>query len=108
MGELTKQDIIEKLAKEKAVEEIIHNICKKEESYFFDLAQDIYVSLMEKSDELIISLYNKNQILFYITRMALNNIFSKNSPFYCKYKRFSNSALELWRQDKIDNEQYKS
>lgn len=33
-------------------------------------------------------MYEKNQLKFYITRMVLNNIYSKLSPYYRKYKHF--------------------
>lgn len=85
----SKTEIIEELAKEKTVETIINNITHSNNDILNDLAQDIYIDLLNKEDELIIELYNNNQIKFFITRMVMNNWFSQNSPFYMKYRKFS-------------------
>lgn len=86
---MNKHHIIEELSKNKKVEELISNITKApptddEE----DLAQDIYLALLEKEGDLIEELYNNGQLIFFITRMLLNNIRSQTSPYYYKYKRY--------------------
>lgn len=101
---MTKEEVIRKIAEEKTVEQIIQNISKKDDDLLNDLAQDIYISLMEKSELLITKLYESNQIRFYITRIVINNIFSKNSPFYTKYKKFTQNMDEL-TTNIINNEQ---
>lgn len=86
---MNKSEIINKLATEGKVEELISNITKSpptdDEQ---DLAQDIYLSLLEKEGDLIEELYNNGQLIFFITRMLLNNIRSQTSPYYYKYKRY--------------------
>lgn len=87
---MNKHHIIEELSKSKKVEELISNITKApptddEE----DLAQDIYLALLEKDDELIEQLYRDNQLIFFITRMLLNNLRSVTSPYYYKYQRYT-------------------
>lgn len=62
-----------------------------------DLEQDIYVELLEKDDDVIETLYNKNQLNYYLTRMVINNINSKTSRYFYKYKK------DKLKQTKIDD-----
>ena len=84
---MNKQEIIQEISKQKVVEEIVYNIGSKGDEDLKDLAQDIYINLLEKEDSLIENLYSTNQLKFYIIRMVVNNIHSKNSPYYTKYKK---------------------
>lgn len=86
---MNRYKIIEQLAKERTIEKIISNISKGEEERenLEELAQDIYLELLDKtSEELIAQLYKDNQLIFYITRIIILNIRSKTSPYYYKYK----------------------
>lgn len=83
-----KKEIIEKIANEKIVENIITNITKdSEDDTLKDLSQMIYVWLMEEKDEKIQSMYDNNQLSYYITRMITNNLHSKNSRYYYLFKK---------------------
>lgn len=84
---MSKQEIIQEISKDKLVEEIVYNIGDRGDEDLKDLIQDIYINLMEKEDKLIESLYSSNQLKFYIVKMVVNNIHSKNSPYYTKYKK---------------------
>ena len=84
---MNKQEIIQEISKQKIVEEIVYNIGSKDDEDLKDLIQDIYINLLEKEDNLIENLYSTNQLKFYIIRMVVNNIHSKNSPYYTKYKK---------------------
>ena len=84
---MDKYKIIDEISKDKIVEEIVYNIGSKGDEDLKDLIQDIYINLLEKEDSLIETLYNTNQLKFYIIRMVVNNIHSKNSPYYTKYKK---------------------
>ena len=84
---MNKQEIIQEISKDKVVEEIVYNIGSKGDEDLKDLIQDIYINLLEKEDSLIETLYSTNQLKFYIIRMVVNNIHSKNSPYYTKYKK---------------------
>ena len=84
---MDKQEIIQEISKQKIVEEIVYNIGSKDDEDLKDLIQDIYINLLEKEDNLIENLYSTNQLKFYIIRMVVNNIHSKNSPYYTKYKK---------------------
>jgi hypothetical protein len=85
---MTNTQIIEKIAQEKKVEELIKNISKQPDltqNHLDDLSQDIYIQLLEKPPTLIQSLYEKNELHYYIARMLVNNIHSTLSPYYYKY-----------------------
>lgn len=84
---MDKYKIIDEISKDKLVEEIVYNIGDKGDEDLKDLIQDIYINLLEKEDDLIETLYATNQLKFYIIRMVVNNIHSKNSPYYTKYKK---------------------
>ena len=84
---MDKYKIIDEISKQKVVEEIVYNIGDKGDEDLKDLIQDIYINLLEKEDNLIETLYNTNQLKYFIIRMVVNNIHSKNSPYYTKYKK---------------------
>ena len=84
---MDKYNIIDEISKNKIVEEIVYNIGSKDDEDLKDLIQDIYINLLEKEDNLIETLYNTNQLKYFIIRMVVNNIHSKNSPYYTKYKK---------------------
>lgn len=95
-------EIIEELARNKVVEEIISNISKGTFKDTEELAQDIYLDLLTKSTELIMGLYERNELKFFITRMVRNNLFSHNSPYFQKYQRWNERRSEI-TQDIKDN-----
>ena len=84
---MDKYKIIDEISKQKIVEEIVYNIGDRGDEDLKDLIQDIYINLLEKEDNLIETLYNTNQLKYFIIRMVVNNIHSKNSPYYTKYKK---------------------
>ena len=84
---MDKYKIIDEISKDKIVEEIVYNIGSKDDEDLKDLIQDIYINLLEKEDNLIENLYDTNQLKYFIIRMVVNNIHSKNSPYYTKYKK---------------------
>lgn len=84
---MDKYKIIDEISKDKLVEEIAYNIGDRGDEDLKDLIQDIYINLLEKEDSLIENLYSTNQLKYFIIRMVVNNIHSKNSPYYTKYKK---------------------
>ena len=92
---MTKKEVIDIIAKNRLVEGIISNIGGNADDLLHDLSQDIYIDLLAKDEDKIVNLYENNQIKFFVTRMVINNIHSKNSPYWCKYKRFTNNMEEL-------------
>lgn len=92
---MNKQQIIEQLARDKVVEDVIKNVCKCKDLEMKDLAQDLYLDLLQKPEEKIQKLFNNQQIEFFITKMVQNNYFSTTSPFYTKYRKFKERSEEL-------------
>ena len=83
------------IAKERMVETIVSNIAKSADDLLNDLVQEIYLDLLEKDEDKIVKLYESNQIRFFITRIVINNLHSKNSPYWCKIKSFTHNMNEI-------------
>ena len=92
---MTKNEVVSIIAKEKVVEQIVSNIAKSSDDLLNDLVQEIYLDLLEKDEDKIVKLYESNQIRFFITRIVINNLHSKNSPFWCKIKSFTHNMNEI-------------
>lgn len=88
---MTKYDVIKELSEDNTVEKIIYKLLPASKNRFDcpeDLVQDIYVLLLEKDDKLIIDLYNKGELGYYLLKIAKNQLLSANSPYYYKYIKF--------------------
>ena len=83
------------IAKERMVEQICSNIAKTNSDILNDLSQNIYIDLLLKDEEKIVNLYETNQLRFFIVKMAKNNLFSKNSPFYKTFKKNANLTVDI-------------
>lgn len=103
---MTKYQIIEKLAKEKKVEKFINNTAKTSAPELDDLAQDIYMYLLEKDDDVIVELYENNELDFFISRMITNQYISTSSPFYTKYKKFLKNSDEIKNNNIADTTEW--
>ena len=81
---MTRQEIVAKLAQEGIVEQMCANIAHVRELTpdLKDLAQTIYLVLLEYDEEKIVDLWESNAIGFFIARIAANQYNSKTSPFY--------------------------
>ena len=90
---MNKTQIISQIANEKLVERVINKIDSTIMANCPDLANDIYLSLMEKDNDTIINLFESGQLAFFIIRMVKNNIFSVNSPYYRIYKKHENNKV---------------
>lgn len=102
----TKQEIIAEWAAHKKVEQILMNIIKRHtlSDYEEDLAQDIYLTLLKEPDEKIISLYEKNQSNYYISRLLSNNVNSRTSRYYYLYRRFRLNSEPIRYDDDRDDD----
>lgn len=97
-------NIVDKLARNRVVEDMIKNMNIND--YPDDLAQEIYLILLEYDKDKIEDIYNKNQINFFISRIITNQAFSKNSPFYLNYKKWDLNKEELDFENDADTEGY--
>lgn len=104
---MTKYEVIDIIAKEHIVEKIVNKLLSSSKNPFDcpeDLIQDIYLLLLQKDDDLIVNLYNKDEIGFYLLKIARNQLLSKNSPYYTKYIRFLANCDELEKGTHITTE----
>ena len=104
---MTKWEIVDELSRSNTVEKIIYKLLPASKNRFDcpdDLVQDIYVLLLEKDDKLIIDLYNKGELGFYLLKIARNQLLSKNSPYYTKYIKFRSQSDDLTQANTIPTE----
>ena len=88
--------IVSKIAEERIVENIISNISKNSnDEDLKDLSIDIYLELLEKDEDCLIGIYERGQINYYITRIILNNVTSKTSPFYYRYRQYKRQEVQI-------------
>ena len=95
---MTKIDVVDIIAREHLVERIVNKLLSSSKNPFDcseDLIQEIYLLLLQKDDNLIVNLYNKDEIGFYLLKIARNQLLSKNSPYYTKYIKFRAQSDDL-------------
>ena len=88
---MTKYEIIDIIAREHLVERVVNKLLSSSKNPFDcpeDLIQDVYLLLLQKDEDLIVNLYNKGELGFYLLKVARNQLLSKNSPYYTKYIKF--------------------
>lgn len=98
----TKHQIIDDLAKHKVIERLAKQY-NFSSPYIDDLSQDLYIELLNKEDKLIVGLYERNEIEYYIRKMISNNLNSTTSPFYKKYDKFRKITDEI-KNEKTEGE----
>ena len=94
---MTKNQIIEKLYLSKNFNDCI----KKMEPVYLqdDLKSEVIAIVCDWTEEKIVDLHTKNQLEFYVVRVIINQIKSKTSPFYTKYRK---SFAELTGEEPHD------
>ena len=95
---MTKYEVVDIIAKEHLVERIINKLLSSSKNPFDcpeDLIQDIYLLLLQKDDDLIINLYNKGEIGFYLLKVARNQLLSVNSKYYYTYIKLGAQSDDL-------------
>ena len=95
---MTKYEVINIIAREHLVERIVNKLLSSSKNPFDcpeDLIQDIYLLLLQKDDNLIVNLYNKEEIGFYLLKIARNQLLSKNSPYYTKYIKLGANSDDI-------------
>ena len=90
---LTNNEIVEQLAREKAVEDICTNL-RVTQNYYLDLVQEIYLIVLDYDNEKLNALMEKKQMNYWLTRVIKNNWNSQTSQFWKKYKKFNQRTDE--------------
>ena len=95
---MTKYEVIDIIAKEHLVERIVNKLLSSSKNPFDcseDLIQEIYLLLLQKDDNLIVNLYNKDEIGFYLLKIARNQLLSVNSKYYYTYIKFRANSDDI-------------
>lgn len=95
---MNKWEIVDELSKNNTVEKIVYKLLSSSKNPFDcpeDLVQDLYLILLNSDENLIVALYNKGELGFYILRVVRNQLLSKNSPYYTKYIKFRAQSDDL-------------
>ena len=104
---MTKYEVINIIAKEHLVERIVNKLLSSSKNPFDcpeDLIQDVYLLLLEKGDKLIVDLYERGELAYYLLRVARNQLLSKNSPYYTKYIKLRAQSDDLTQAANITTE----
>lgn len=95
---MTKYEVVDIISRDHLVEKIVFKLLPASKNPFDcpeDLIQDVYLLLIEKSDKLIVDLYERGELAYYLLRVARNQLLSKNSPYYQKYIRFKSQSDDI-------------
>ena len=95
---MTKVEIVDELSRTNTVEKIIYKLLPCSKNPFDcpeDLIQDIYLLLLQKDDDLIVNLYNKGEIGYYLLRVVRNQLLSKNSSYYYTYIKLGANSDDI-------------
>lgn len=93
---MTKYEIVEQLARERKVEEMVSNIAHSRlTDDLRDLCQMVYVYLLEYDDDKIADLWDHNQMGFFIARIVINQFRSKHSPWHDLIRKPRNLATDI-------------
>ena len=104
---MTKYEVIDIIAREHLVERIVNKLLSSSKNPFDcseDLIQDIYLLLLQKDDDLIVNLYNKDEIGFYLLKVVRNQLLSVNSKYYYTYIKFRAKSDDLTQANTIPTE----
>ena len=93
---MDKVAIIDRLARERRVETMVENIAKNPLSADLkDLAQMVYLILLEYDEDKLTDLWEHNQINFFIVRIILNQYRSSNSPFHKLFRKYGRRTEDI-------------
>lgn len=104
---MTKSDVLDIIAREHLVERVVNKLLSSSKNPFDcpeDLIQEIYLLLLEKDEDLIVNLYNKGELGYYILKVVRNQLLSVNSKYYYTYIKFRANSDELEKGAHISTE----
>lgn len=102
--------IIEYIYSEKWIDEIIKNVGVRD-SDKADLMQEVYLILLEYDVDKLQGMMDRGELKWFIVKVLKNQYFSKNSPYYKKYKKYytlidnnfnRNNLIEIDEDSEID------
>ena len=91
-----KSEIVARIAQERRVETMVENIAKSPLTPDLkDLAQMVYLILLEYDESKLRDLWDHGQMNFFIARIILNQYRSTNSPYYKLFRKYARKAEEI-------------
>ena len=95
---MTKYEVVDIIAKEHLVERIVNKLLSSSKNPFDcpeDLIQEIYLLLLQKDDNLIVDLYERGELAYYLLRVVRNQLLSKNSSYYYTYIKLGANSDDI-------------
>lgn len=94
---MTKAEIVAQLAADGVVEEMCRKTAHTGELTpdLQDLAQGVYLILLEYNEARLVDLYETGALGFFIARIICNQYLSKNSPFFHLFREFRSLSDDL-------------
>lgn len=95
---MNKWEVIDELSKNATVERIVYKLLPCSKNQFDcpeDLIQDLYLILLNSDENLIVTLYNKGELGFYLLKIARNQLLSVNSKYYYTYIKLGANSDDL-------------
>lgn len=94
---MTKNEIIAQVGSERRVEQIVARISGRDALTpdLQDLAQMVYMTLLEYDEDKIVDLWESAALNFLIVRLVANNLRSKTSRYYYTIKIFQARTTDL-------------
>lgn len=85
----SRTEIVEALARDRVVETMVENIAHQSLSADLkDLAQMVYLILLEYDEDKLQDLWENDQMRFFIARVIVNQYRSSNSPYHAIFRKF--------------------
>ena len=101
----SKLEIIEAVAKSRIVETMVENIAHQSlTADLKDLAQMVYMILLEYDESKLQDLWVNDQMRFFIARIIINQYRSSNSPFHAIYRKYQGKTEDITGKDWIDGD----
>lgn len=101
---MTKYEVINIIARDHLVERIVNKLLSSSKNPFDcpeDLIQEIYLLLLQKDDNLIVDLYERGELAYYLLKIARNQLLSVNSKYYYTYIKFRANSDEITQATNI-------
>lgn len=93
---ISKETIIETLARERRVEAMVENIAHHSlTADLKDLCQMVYLILLEYDEAKLQDLWENDQINFFLARIIINQYRSSNSPFHAMFRKFQQRSVYM-------------
>ena len=101
----SKLEIIEAVAKSRLVETMVENIAHQSlTADLKDLAQMVYMILLEYDESKLQDLWENDQMRFFIARIIINQYRSSNSPFHAIFRKYQGKTEDITGKDWIDGD----